>query len=236
MSASLTYCGHSTVILTTEEGKRVIIDPFLKGNPKCPANLHDPGPIDIIVLTHGHGDHTGSVLELAARTGAKIFATYELCSLIERDGVPQSQFEPMNTGGTVRAGRLAVSLTHAFHSSSYTTRDGTTHYAGSPCGAIVRLESGRTIYHAGDTNLFGDMRGIAELYAPELALLPIGDRFTMGPTEAARAATLVAAPRVMPIHYDTFPALTGTAAEFSRALDGSGIEPAIVTPGATILV
>lgn len=220
--ASITYLGHSAALLVTETGKRVLFDPWLEGNPTCPEHLRDPGQVDYICLTHGHDDHAGTASILAKTTGATVFAIWELCTLLNKDGVPEDRLQRMNKGGTVRVQDIGVTLTHAFHSSSYTTTDSTgklaPHYAGEACGVVFHLESGRKVYHAGDTALFSDMKLIGDTYSPVLALLPIGDRLTMGPTEAAVAASLIRAPKVIPIHHSTFPGLSGTPEEFEKAL------------------
>ena len=221
--ASIRYLGHSSVLLTSELGKRIIIDPWLGGNPSCPKEFLDPGKLDLVCLTHGHSDHAASAVELLKKNGCPVAATYELLQLLIKDGVDASQICPMNKGGSISIlGNLQVSLTQAFHSSSYETSEGQTHYAGEPCGVVLTLESGRSIYHAGDTLLFSDMTLIKELYRPEVSLLPIGDRFTMGPRQAAKAMELLESKYVLPIHWGTFPLLTGTPEElqkFSAHLD-----------------
>lgn len=233
--ARVTFCGHSTVIITTESGKRVMIDPFLEGNPSCPDSLKNPQDIDLIILTHGHSDHTSSAPDLALSTGARVYATWELAMLMGKEGVPQENIQPMNKGGTLEVpdgGGLKVTLTHALHSSSYDAKDGNTYYAGEACGVVLTLESGRTIYHAGDTSLFTDMELIGEEYEPTLALLPIGDRFTMNPLEAAGACELIQPEFVIPIHWGTFDLLTGTPEEFSTALKEQGeVQAVVLEPG-----
>lgn len=231
--AKLLYLGHSTVLVITETGKRVIIDPWLSGNPRCPEQYHNLDDIQLICLTHGHGDHTGSAVELAQQTGALVAATYELGALLTQDGVPENQILPMNKGGTVQIPQTAlkVTLTNAFHSSSYTTADGVTHYAGEACGIILHMESGATIYHAGDTCLFGGMEMIGRRYRPQVALVPIGDCFTMGPEDAAEAVRLIRATTVVPVHYETFPLLTGTAEEFRKCCATTDATIVVLQPG-----
>lgn len=236
-SARITYFGHSTVLLVTESGRRIMFDPWLEGNPSCPENLHTPGPLDVIALSHGHSDHTTSALRLAKETGAKVACTFELGMLLVKDGLPSTQYLPMNKGGTIPLdGGLSVTLTQAYHSSSYDALDGNTYYAGEPCGIVLRLESGRSVYFAGDTLLFGDMSLIAKRHHPVLALLPIGDRFTMGPEEAAEATALLAPSIVVPIHYNTFPALSGTAEAFTAAVSrhAPASSARILEPGAEL--
>ena len=237
-TASIKYFGHSTVLIETEEKLRIMIDPFLDGNPICPLELQDPGPVDIICLSHGHSDHCGSVVTLAKKYGPKICATFELANLLLTDGVPESNIQFMNKGGGVQLSDsgLRVHLTNAYHSSSYDSSDGKTRYAGEAAGIVVELESGRSIYHAGDTCLFSDMSLIAERFSPTAALLPIGDRFTMGPEDAAKAAALIKAKTIIPIHHSTFPALTGTPAQFAELLSESPYEVAALAPGDSIEV
>ena len=232
--ASILYCGHSSVIVTTEKGTRIAIDPWFKGNPSCPKGLHSPGPVDVIALTHGHADHTGSVISLAKETGATIFATFELAMLMIKEGIPDAQVQPMNKGGTVEIPEtegLAITLTKAYHSSSYDASDGNTYYAGEACGVVIKLESGKFIYHAGDTCLFDDMRQIGVTYYPEVALLPIGDRFTMGPKEAALAADLIKPKVTIPIHYGTFDSVSGTPEDFEEQLKKKDMVAVILEPG-----
>jgi len=231
--AKLQYLGHSAMILTTETGRIIALDPWLE-NPRCPKQLQKPAKLDYIGLSHGHADHASNALELAKNTGATIFATYELVMLLVKEGLPQNQIQPMNKGGTITLeDNIQVTLTNAFHSSSYDTPDGRTLYAGEPCGIVIRLESGRTVYFAGDTCLFSDMALIGKRYRPQVACLPIGDRFTMGPQEAAEAAELLGAPTVVPIHFATFPALTGTAEQFASELKKRGADSkmAALEPG-----
>ena len=186
--AKAIYAGHSAVFLHFPEVV-VAIDPWLKGNPRCPPSLLQPKKLDLIVLTHGHADHASDAPRLAKETGATITATWELAQILIAEGVPAAQVIPMNKGGTVFAKGVQISLTHALHSSSYDTARGPV-YAGEACGAIVQ-QGAHSVYHSGDTALFSDMKLIQEQYKPTLGFLCIGDHFTMGPSEAAKAARLL---------------------------------------------
>jgi len=235
-TAHILFFGHATALVTSEKGKRILIDPWLEGNPLCPEDIKDPGELDAIVLTHGHTDHAGCALRIAEETGARVFAIYELANLLVAEGLSENQIEPMGKGGTVElsdAHGVKIHLTNAFHSNSYTLKDGTVAYAGEACGAVIQLESGRSVYHAGDTALFSDMELIHEKFEPEVALLPIGDRFTMGPLDAARATDLIQPKTVIPVHYNTFDLLTGTAEVFSEHLSGSTSNVIPLEPGET---
>ena len=231
---TLTYAGHSAVLLGGD-GLSVAIDPWLN-NPLCPATLKHPAALDLIVLTHGHADHASDVPALAKKTHAKVAATYELAQCLAKAGVPEGQLIFMNKGGTVEVAGLTVSLVHALHSNSFDTPAGPV-YAGEACGVVVS-DGNHTVYHAGDTALFSDMRLIGEIHRPTVACLPIGDCFTMGPRDAARAAELIGAPIVVPIHYATFPLLTGTAETFlgtcHERCGDTGPRVRVVKPGETI--
>ena len=234
--ANIQFLGHATVLITTEENKKVIIDPFLEGNPMCPDELKNPEQIDYILLTHGHADHASSAASLAKKHNAITAATYELANLLVKDGAPDDKTLRINKGGTtdLPGSKLKITLTNAFHSSSYDAVDGNTYYAGEAGGIILHLENGKTIYHAGDTCLFSDMKQIGERYKPEIALLPIGDCFTMGPEEATEAAKLIQANTVIPIHHSTFPPLTGTPSQFQELMAETAINVAILEPGQSI--
>lgn len=225
------YAGHSAVLIHCGE-QRVAVDPWLEGNPRCPQALKNPARLDLIVLTHGHADHAGDVTRLARETGAKVCATYELAMLLGKEGIPEQSLVPMNKGGTVTIGDISVSLTHALHSNSYDTAEGPA-YAGEACGAVIAA-GGSAIYHAGDTALFSDIALIGRKFAPQIAFLPIGDCFTMGPEEAAEAAKLSGCRLAVPIHYATFEALTGTSDRFEAACRKVGVEPRVLAPGASL--
>jgi L-ascorbate metabolism protein UlaG (beta-lactamase superfamily) len=204
----ITYFGHSTFSLTTPSGQVALIDPWVLTNPRCPESLQKVQRLDAIFLTHAHSDHLGDLLELARQFRVKIVASFETCLWLASKGF-QKEILPMNKGGSQQVGDFNVVMTHAMHSNSIDD-EGVRLYGGEPAGYVVRLPGGVAVYHAGDTALFGDMKLIAQLYQPQLAMLPIGDLFTMGPREAAHAIRFLGVKHVIPMHYATFPALTGT--------------------------
>ena len=231
MSAlSITWLGHATFIITTPGGKRVVTDPWLEGNPVCPDNQKRIDKADLILLTHGHSDHSGDVVNVARATGAPVVAVHELSIWLERKGV--QNVVGMGVGGTVTAAGLEVSMVPAVHTSSVVEND-TIMYLGVPTGFVVRMEDGRSFYFAGDTALFGDMRLIAEMHKPEIAFLPIGDHYTMSPEAAARACALLAVRQVVPMHYGTFPVLTGTPDRLKRLVEPTGVDVLVLKPGET---
>ena len=216
--ATLTWLGHSAFRIDTDGGKRIYVDPFLD-NPKCPEAEKEPERCDLIALTHGHGDHVGSTVEMAKRFECPVVAIVELREWLSRQGLPEDPTQSLNKGGSRDYDGVKVTLVNAFHSSS--TDDGT--YAGEPCGLVVEVD-GRRVYFAGDTCAFGDMQLIGKLHAPDLAVLPIGDHFTMGPREAALALELLGVNRCVPCHYGTFPLLPGTPEELRQHAPGVQVE------------
>lgn len=229
----ITWLGHATFMVESPGGKRILIDPFLRNNPRCPEGQKRIDACDLILLTHAHSDHIEDAIPVAEATGARIVAIVELGAWIQSKGA--SNVTMMNKGGTIRIGEIAVTMVNAFHTSAIQDGDKTL-YGGEPAGYVVRLENGFTFYHAGDTCIFGDMALIGELYKPELAMLPIGDHFTMGPFEAAKAIRLLGSRHVVPMHYGTFPPLVGTPDELKRlTADISGLVIHTPSPGETIV-
>lgn len=230
----LTWLGHSTWIIESPAGTRVLVDPWVDGNPACPDEMKGAGlgQIDLILCTHGHGDHVGDLLSVASQTGAPVAGIFDLTEWAASQGVATTVGG--NKGGTMVLDDLSLKITlvHAVHSSSMLS-NGVSMDMGDPCGFILELENGYRIYNCGDTDVFGDMALIAELYEPDLVMMPIGDWFTMGPRQAAKAVELLGATRVVPQHYGTFPLLSGTP-DALRALVGDGVEILDVAPGGTI--
>jgi L-ascorbate metabolism protein UlaG (beta-lactamase superfamily) len=227
---SITWYGHSTFVITTPGGKRIVTDPWLEGNPKCPPAMKKITAADLILVSHGHSDHTGDLVAVSRATKAPVVAVYELAHWFELKGL--TNLQGMNIGGTIAVAGLSVTMVPAIHSSSVVEND-TNVYLGNPAGFVVRMENEQAFYFAGDTALFGDMRLIAEMYAPQIAFLPIGDHFTMGPDAAALAARMLAVRQVVPMHYGTFPVLTGTAERLKQLVDPFGIDVLVLKPGET---
>jgi len=226
--ASLTWLGHAAFRIDTPGGKRIYVDPFLSGNPKCPDSEKEPERVDVIAVTHGHGDHVGDTVELAKRFSPEIVAQVELKGWLGAQGAPVGDMPGPNKGGTVEAAGVRFTLTNAFHSSSSDDGD----YLGESCGIVVTLEDGKKLYFAGDTCVFSDMQLIGRIYSPDVAILPIGDHFTMGPKEAAVALELLGTRRCVPCHYGTFPILVGTPDELREL--APGVDVVDVEPGGTI--
>jgi L-ascorbate metabolism protein UlaG (beta-lactamase superfamily) len=225
---TLTWLGHATFRLDTAGGKRVYIDPFLNGNPTCPENELTPERVDVIALTHAHGDHLGDTVDLAKQHGSTVVAPVELAAWLQSKHGLKSVLNP-NKGGTVDVDGVKFTLTNAHHSSSNDEGE----YMGEPVGIVVTSDDGKKVYFAGDTCVFGDMQLIGRLYAPDLAVLPIGDHFTMGPREASLAIELLGTKRVLPCHYGSWPLLTGTPDQLEV---GSDVTIEAVEPGGSVTV
>jgi L-ascorbate metabolism protein UlaG (beta-lactamase superfamily) len=232
MPASLAYTwlGHSTFLFQSPGGRRLLVEPWVASNPACPEHARNVGALDAILISHGHSDHAGDAASIARATGAHVIANYEICLWLEAKGIVNTM--PMGHGGTVQIGGISVTMVNAVHGSSAIESDRLV-YLGQPAGYVLRFEDGLTAYFAGDTDLFGDMRLIGEIYKPDLAFLPIGDRFTMGPAAAARAVGLLGVRQVVPMHYGTFPFLTGTPAEFRALVEPTGVQVLELRPGET---
>ena len=233
----LTWLGHATFLLEAQ-GKRVLIDPWLKNNPACPDELKDPGDLDVIAITHGHNDHMADALELATGTGATVVAIVEIGDWLETNGV--ENVVAMNKGGTTEVAGIKFHMTDAKHSSTfYYEEEGKSGWTvingGEAAGFVIELEDGFKLYHAGDTAVFGDMALIRKLLAPDIALLPIGDFYTIGPRSGAEAIRLLGVKTVIPMHYGTFPELVGTPDELRKdADDVQGLEIVDLKPGDSI--
>ena len=227
----ITWLGHATFKFTTPEGKIVLIDPWTQKNPATPDEFKRIDRVDLMLVTHGHSDHIGDAIDIAKATKPTCVAIVELAGWLGSKGVEHTV--GINKGGTINIDGIKVTMTHAIHTSG--TEDGT--YGGDACGYVIEFENGRKLYHAGDTCAFSDMQLINELYRPDVALLPIGDYYTMGPREAAVAVRMLGVKHVIPMHYGTFPILTGTPAALRDALQTLGlndVEVVEMKPGETI--
>jgi L-ascorbate metabolism protein UlaG (beta-lactamase superfamily) len=237
------WLGQATTKITTLTGKVIVIDPFITNNPKTPPglkNLDALGKVDVILVTHGHGDHTGDVAELHKRTGATVLGPAGLvATMVDLGWIPTEKAVRFGKGGKVQpAGpQITITQTRAEHSSEVTvtdpaTKKSTTYPGGEPAGFIVEMENGFKLYHMGDTGLFGDMRLIGDYYKPDLVMIPIGGRFVMDPKDAAYATKEMLKPKfAIPFHYGTFPVLKGTPQEYQAALGQTTTQVFPISPG-----
>lgn len=212
----ITWLGHATVLIQTPSGTNILIDPFIEQNPKYPKGFELPKKIDFVLLTHGHFDHISDAAPVAKKHDSTVVAMFELADYMARQGVKKTI--GMNLGGAVQLNDATATMVEAKHSSGAQDKDGT-HYVGTAAGFVITIPDSPVLYHAGDTAVFGDMKLIGELYHPEIAMLPIGGHFTMGPREAAIAVRYLGAQTVLPLHFGTFPPLTGTPAEVEKHVD-----------------
>ena len=226
-----TWLGHGTFLFESKKGRRLLVDPFLVNNPSCPAAFKKLDRADIILLTHGHFDHVDDTVRVARASGAMVVGIFELCQWLTRRGV--EHVSPMNKGGAQTVDGIRIAMTHALHSSGFIDDGGIT-YLGEAAGYVITFENGYPVYFAGDTAVFSDMALIGELYHPKTAFLPIGDHFTMGPDQAAKACELLKVGHVVPMHYGTFPVLTGTPAALRTLVAPRGVKVLEMTPGETV--
>jgi L-ascorbate metabolism protein UlaG (beta-lactamase superfamily) len=226
----ITWLGHATVLVQTARGTNILIDPYIAQNPKYPKDFVLPARIHYILLTHGHGDHIADAAPVAAKHGSTVVAVFELATFVAAKGVANTI--GMNLGGTVQLEEVAATMVEAKHSAGAQDERGI-HYVGVAAGYVLTIADGPVLYHAGDTAVFGDMKLIHELYRPEVAMLPIGGHYTMGPREAALAAHFLAPKIVLPLHFGTFPPLKGTPQELAALVD-AGIQVVPWTPGEAV--
>jgi L-ascorbate metabolism protein UlaG (beta-lactamase superfamily) len=226
----ITWLGHATVLVQTARGTNILIDPFIEHNPSFPKGFELPAKIDAILLTHAHFDHIADTLPVAVRSGATIVAIHELAGYMASKGAEKTI--GMNLGGSVVLGDVTATMVEATHSSAIQDEQGL-HYGGVAAGFVLAIEGGAVLYHAGDTAVFGDMKIIGELYQPQVAMLPIGGHYTMGPKEASLAVRLLNPSTVLPLHFGTFPPLKGTPAELIALID-TGVEVVAWKPGESV--
>jgi L-ascorbate metabolism protein UlaG (beta-lactamase superfamily) len=227
MAKSIRWLGHASFIISSPGGKTVVIDPWIVDNPLCPLKLEDIKEAHLVLVSHDHFDHAGNAVDIARKTGATVIAQPETENRFRTElGLPDSQVlysVGMNIGGCATVEGITVTMVQAFHSSA----------TGLPCGYVVKLEDGTTIYHAGDTGIFDSMRLLGELYPIDLALLPIGSVFTMDPYQAAKAVALLKPKKAIPMHYKTFPILEQSADNFVNLVNREApqVEVVVLDPG-----
>lgn len=228
----LTWLGHATFRIKTPDGTTVLVDPWVMNSPACPDDLKDPGDIDAMLITHAHFDHIGDAVELAKDKSPQVVSIPETSHWLGSKGV--DNLVEMNKGGTVEVAGCKVHMTHAVHSCGITDGDQIL-YGGEAAGYVIEFSNGFRLYHAGDTAVFSDMALIGKLLKPDVALLPIGDWYTMGPVSAAEAVRLLGVKTVVPMHFGTFPVLTGTPQQLrDAASDVSGLDVIDLSPGETV--
>ncbi len=228
----LTWLGHASFRIETTEGATVYVDPWVMGNPMCPDGLKDVQKADALFCTHGHMDHIGDAVKIVKQHQPHVVGIFELCMWMQKKGA--HNIHPMNKGGTQTVAGIKATMVNAVHSCGIMEDDGSIVYGGEACGYVLELPGGVKLYHAGDTAVFSDMKIIHELYAPEIAMLPIGDHYTMGPREAAYACGLLQPKFVIPMHFGTFPPLVGRPSQLRDLLGAGGPEVVEMQPGQTL--
>ncbi len=226
---SVTYLGHGTMLFQTASGKRILIDPWVQGNPGCPEDKKKLERVDVMLITHGHFDHIGDAVAIAKEHSPTVVGIYETCAWLESKGV--EKLSGMNKGGSQVVEGVKITMVHADHSCGIMD-DGKIIYGGEAVGYVLKFENGPTVYHSGDTAVFGDMALIAKLYKPQIACLPIGDFYTMSPYEAGYAVRMIKPKTVIPMHYGTFPVLIGTPDALRKEIKGvKGVKVLGLKPG-----
>lgn len=229
---TITWLGHAATLLQTGSGKRILIDPWLKGNPATPEVYKRAIPHDLMLITHGHFDHLGDAVEIAREVRPEVVAIFEICHYLESKGIQRCN--GMNHGGTVHWEDVGITMVNAVHSSGITEGEQIL-YGGTAAGFVLRFADGYTVYHAGDTAVFESMRLVGQMHHPDVALLPIGGHFTMDPRGAAEAIRLLGVKRVIPIHYGTFPAPSGSPQQLERETANlPGVKVVTLRPGESV--
>ncbi|OGF68204.1 MAG: metal-dependent hydrolase [Candidatus Fischerbacteria bacterium RBG_13_37_8] len=229
MNNKITYLGHSTFKITTSQGKIILIDPWILSNPACPEECKKFDKLDLMLITHAHFDHMADAVSLAKEYYPHVVCIFEIALWLQ--GKQVGKTHDMNKGGSLVIDGIKITMVHADHSSAIVDGE-TVLYGGEPVGYVIQLEDGFKFYHSGDTNVFGDMKIIGELYKPELAMIPIGDLYNMSPLEAGYAVKLIGSKKIIPMHYGTFPALSGTPEELKKyTADIVGLEIIALKPG-----
>lgn len=223
------WLGHATFRVKSPGGKTVLIDPWVQQNPACPEQLKNVEQADVMAVTHGHFDHIADAVELGKKLKPTVICIYETSVWLAKKGV--ENLIGMNKGGTVEAHGIKFTMVHADHSCGIQDDDGSIVYGGDPCGYVITFENGYKIYHAGDTNVFSDMRLIHDLYHPELVMIPIGDLYTMSPHEASFALRFLQPKYCIPMHYGTFPPLTGTPDQLREKVKDLDVQILAMKPG-----
>jgi len=231
LGVSITWIGHGTVLYRSAKGKSVLVDAWVDSNPAAPPAAKTLPKVDLVLITHGHGDHVADLAAIAKKHSPDILCIHEIA--VHYEGKGMEKVHGMGKGGTHALHGLRVTMVHAVHSSTIEDGDRLVP-AGEAAGFVIEFENGTRVYHAGDTDVFSDMKLIGEIYKPTIAALPIGDLYTMSPLQASYAARMLGVKTVLPIHHSTFPALTGTPEALRTHLEGSGIEVLALKPGESV--